>query len=259
MCEKYHSRIDILTISDNEIKDLPVGQWSTMMYYKLFMPVILPRFVERCLFLDVDMIINDDIDSLYHWNLQGHVIAATEDIPDCVVIKERIGLNKDDLYINAGVMVCDIVKWREMETEKPIFDFIRTVANRIVNEQDVLALYFKGLITLLPIRWNMVTFYYFREPKIFPKYQSELQAGKRDPGIIHFAAPIKPWFRDCQHPFKYLYKYFLKKTVWGGNYVFPYWENLTWRQRVNKVVRKFLNKYGFIKDPLYLVPLSKWL
>ena len=257
LCKKYHSHIEVITIADEGIKDLPIGQWTTMMYYKLFMPTILPKEIERCLFLDVDMVINDNVTPLYHWDLQGSIIAAAEDIPDCVAIKERIGLSQEDIYINSGVMVCDLRKWRQMEAQKPIFDFVRNVSSRIINEQDVLAIYFKGLITLLPIRWNMVTFYYFREPKIFPKYLPFLADSKKNPGIIHFAAPIKPWFRDCQHPFRYLYKYFLEKTDWGDNYVFPYWEKLTRRQRINKIIKNFLNRYGFMKDSIYTVPVRK--
>lgn len=38
-------------------------------------------------FLDVDMIINEDITELYHINLANNIIAAAEDIPDCVHIK----------------------------------------------------------------------------------------------------------------------------------------------------------------------------
>lgn len=253
LCKRYHSHIEVISITDDGIKDLPIGQWTTMMYYKLFIPTILPKDINRCLFLDVDMVINDDIGPLYNWDLHSSIIAAAEDIPDCIAIKARLGLSQEDIYINSGVMVCDLVKWRKMEELKPIFDFVRSVSGRIINEQDVLALYFKNLMSLLPIRWNMVTFYYFRKPKIFPKYLSDLAKSKKDPGIIHFAAPIKPWFRDCQHPFKSLYRYYLIKTEWGNSIRFPYWEKLTKKQRVNKTIKNFLNRYGFMKDPLYTI------
>lgn len=255
LCRHYGGELRVCLCSEDGLEELPVGQWSTMMYYKLFMPVMLPREAERCLFLDVDMVVNDDIEPLYHFDLQGRVLAAAEDMPDCVHIKPRIGLEQTDLYVNSGVMVCDLVRWREMEAVQPIFAFVRSVADRIVNEQDVIALYFRGRIGVLPIRWNMVTFYFNRVPKIFPKYLPELAEAKRNPGIVHFCAPIKPWFCDSQHPYRSLYRHYLRLYGQAAgcavNLRFPYGEQLTPRQRVNKTIRNFLNRIGLMRDVGY--------
>lgn len=262
MCHKYSSRL-IVKQPETELgkslginlKDLPVGQWHTMMYYKLFMPVMLPPQCDRCLFLDVDMVINDDIQPLYDWDLQGNIIAAAEDIPDCnETHKPRLGMKLSDIYINSGVMVCNLSAWRKKEAGAPIFEYVKKVSGNIMNEQDVIAMYFKGELTLLPIRWNMTTFYFMRVPKIFDKYLSLLPEAKCNPGIIHFAAPIKPWFKDCSHPYKGLYKKYLSMTEWK-NFRFVNWEALTPRQRVNKIIKNFLNNIGVLKDPLYTPPI----
>lgn len=60
----------------------------------------------------------------------------------------------------------------------------------------------------------MTTFYFHREPKIFKKYLPQLKEARKHPSIIHFACPIKSWNKDCQHPYKYLYKLYLGKTEW---------------------------------------------
>lgn len=253
LCEKYKSTISFIVCPIEKISDLPIGQWNIIMYLKLFMPQLLPTSIERCLFLDVDMIINSDIAKLYHTDLSNNVIAATEDIPDCIKHKQRIGLQQDDLYINSGVMVCDLSKWRIMEQKQPIFDFTHTIASKILNEQDVIALYFKNNIKTLPIRWNMVTFYYMRKPKIFNKYLPQLKEAKRNPGIIHFACPIKPWFRDCNHPFGYTYRRYLEHTPWYMNNSFPFFERLTPRQRFNKYIKNILNKLGILQYADYLM------
>ncbi|WP_033149722.1 glycosyltransferase family 8 protein [Prevotella sp. RM4] len=258
LCRKCNSKLN-LVFPEKELgmslgvnlKELPVGQWNTMMYYKLFIPVMLPKECERCLFLDVDMVINDDIQSLYNWNLQGNIIAAAEDIPDCdETHKPRLGMLQSDLYINSGVMVCDLKSWRKKESETPIFNYVKQVSNIIMNEQDVIAMYFKGFLTLLPIRWNMTTFYFMRVPKIFDKYLPDLADAKKNPGIIHFACPIKPWFRDCTHPYRGKYKKYLKITAWKESQ-FPFWEKLTKRQRVNKFIKNILNEMNILKDSMY--------
>ena len=130
------------------------------------------------------------------------------------------------------------------------------IIRKIVNEQDVLACYFQNKIALLPIRWNMTTFYFFRSPKIFDKYLSELNVSKRSPGIIHFAAPIKPWFKDCQHPYRKLYSKYLKLTPWKGC-GFSIYEQLTLWGRIKKIIRNYLNNLGILKDPMFTPPITK--
>lgn len=250
VCLRYGAELRVINCSIDNLGDFPVGQWQPIMYFKLLIPQLLPETESRCLFLDVDMIVDDDIQKLYDWPLDGNVIAAAEDMPDCVAFKPRLGLNADDLYINSGVMVCDLVEWRAMEREVPIMDYATSIIDKIVNEQDVIACYFRGRISMLPIRWNMTTFYFMREPKIFAKYLPQLLQSKAFPGIIHFAAPIKPWFKDCQHPYRHLYRKYLKRTPWK-EYRFPVYEQLSLWGRVKKTIRNWLNRHDLIQDAGY--------
>lgn len=254
LCKNYKASISFTICPTEHISDLPIGQWNIIMYLKLFIPQILHTSADRCLFLDVDIIINADITELYNINLENNILAAAEDIPDCILHKQRIGLSQNDLYINSGVMVCDLKKWRMLEYSQPIFNFTRSVAAKIQNEQDVIAMYFKDKIKALPIRWNMVTFYFMRKPKIFSQYLPQLKEAKRNPGIIHFACPIKPWFRDCNHPFGYLYRQYLQLTPWyDAHQRFPVFERLTLRQRFNKHIKNILNDIGILKYDEHLI------
>lgn len=72
------------------------------MYLKLLIPQRLPNDTARCLFLDVDIIINSDIDPLYTMDLNNAILAAAEDIPDCIMHKNRLGLDSNEKYINSG-------------------------------------------------------------------------------------------------------------------------------------------------------------
>lgn len=252
LISKYSNELDIKRILLDGISDLPVGMWTTFMYLKLFMPLELPANVERCLFLDGDMIIHDNIDTLYQWDLNGKVLAAAEDNPDGELHKKRLGLQSHDVYINSGVMVCDIKAWRAMEVERPIFDYTRLIASMIMNEQDVIAKYFVGKIDILPIRWNMVTHYFLRVPKIYDKYLLTLREARKHPGIIHFCAPVKPWFRDCNHPYGNLYRTYLSKTLWAG-YKFPIYDKRGRIIKLKLAIKSLLDKTGIKLDPMALV------
>lgn len=254
VCATYRAELKVITCGIDNLGDFPVGQWNPIMYFKLLIPQLLPATEKRCLFLDVDMIVHDDITMLYHWELDNNVIAAAEDMPDCITFKPRLGLKDTDLCINSGVMVCDLEKWRQMEQEQPIMKYATSIIHKIVNEQDVIACYFKDKIALLPIRWNMTTFYFNRKPKIFSRYLPELEAAKQCPGIIHFAAPIKPWFKDCQHPYRQLYKQYLRLTPWRG-YKFPSYEKLSKWGRIKKTIRNWLNRNGLMKDSIFTPPI----
>lgn len=250
LCNAHNSQIIFIEDNYEIIKDFKVGQWNTIMYLKLLVPQYLPKDVERYLFLDVDMIINSDITELYHYDLGNNIIAACEDIPDCIIHKKRLNLPNDSTYINSGVIVVDLKAWRAKGE-----DWIECMNRKevdFINDQDVIATYFENEIKVLPIKWNMVTFYYMRKPKIFEKYLATLEYDKKNPCIIHFPCPIKPWFKDCKHPYAHMYRKHLSKTDWK-DYEFPYFEKLSKWGRFKKCIRNILNKAGIIKDEIFLI------
>lgn len=251
LCISFKAKIEFKICNIDLILKFPCGNWSHLIYLKLYIPIILPNDVDRCLFLDSDIIVNDDINDLYNIDLNDNIIAAAEDNPDGDLHKKRLGLSSNDIYINSGVVVCDILNWKQAQQNRDIFRFAQSMVHKIINEQDVLSFYFKGKIKILPIRWNMVTHYFLRVPKIYDKYLTELSLSRKKPGIIHFCSPIKPWFKDCDHPYGNLYRKYLLETVWK-HYKFPIYENLSFYKRVKKKIKYFFNSLGIRKDKMFL-------
>lgn len=229
--------------------------WNPIMYLKLLISQKLPLDVERFLFLDVDIIINHTIDELYDTNMNGNIVAACDDYKFQAAHRQRLGLKKDDLYVNSGVMVVDLKAWRHKESVCPMIEFLKDYKNVLNNDQDGFALYFKGNIMLLPNKWNVTTFYFEQEPRILDKYLSEVDDLRKDPYIVHFCEPIKPWFADCKHPYRYLYRRYLLMTPWK-EYRFPYFESplslLYWKNEI----KYWLNRWGVRKEPMTMVGLK---
>lgn len=242
-----------------DIDKLNSSNWSKMIYYKLFMPHILPLEVERCLFLDVDMVVVDNLNELYNIPLNPNaIIAAVEDVISCLPRKDTLGLSETDPYINSGVMVCDIARWREEENNHPIFEFVIEHSNVFVNEQDVIATYMKGRIQLLPIKWNMVGCNYLRKKFVFPKYYAELSDARKHPAIHHFCTLIQPWYADSPHPYKHLYTRYLGiyAHITGApvNMKLPYkTKPKTFLQKVRHFIARTLNAFDIIKQPGYVL------
>lgn len=263
---KYENEIEILIpkyelINDNQIdiKSLNSGKWNSMIYYKLFIPRILPQEVSRCLFLDVDMVVVDNLRPLYEVSMtNGEIIAAVEDVISCMERKEILGMESTHPYINSGVMVCDVSRWRAEEKQRPIFQFIMDWSSKIINEQDVIALYMKDKIKLLPLRWNMVGCNYLRQRYVFPKYYCELAEARKHPAIHHFCTLIQPWFADSPHPYRKLYKKYLKRysKIISENISlqFPYKkERKTRLQRVRNGIGRILNFFDILRQPGYVL------
>lgn len=205
---KSNKELPIVT-NNNELGG---KSWNPIMYLKLFMPKFIGENVHRLLFLDVDMIINADIDYLYNIELKNNIIAGAEDWKYSIGHKKRLGLDKDAMYINSGVMVVDVDKWRKYEKEKPMSIYLNIHKELIQNDQDAFALYFKDKIKYISQQWNVTTYYFERKPRIFDKYLPLLKELRTNPFIIHYCEPIKPWFKECKHPYAYLYKKYLKNT-----------------------------------------------
>lgn len=249
---------------DIKINSLNSGSWNSMIYYKLFIPDILPSDVKRCLFLDVDMVVVDDIKPLYDTELKNsEAIAAVEDVVSCMQRKEILGMEASQYYINSGVMVCNIELWRNMEKDRPIWNFVQEYSEIIINEQDIIALYFSGKIKLLPIRWNMVGCNYLRQTYVFPKYYKELSNARRHPAIHHFCTLIQPWYADSPHPYRKLYVRYLKKysrvISERISLKFPY-KNApkSGLQRLRHYVGRILNFLDIVRQPEYVLHWLKY-
>lgn len=258
---KGHGELHILEddYTDSEIMALKsetsTKSWNSIMYLKLLIPQKLPTDVERFLFLDVDMIIYHNIEELYHTNLKGCILAACDDYKYQQAHRSRLGLKKTEEYINSGVMVVDLTAWRKKEKQCPMIKFLEGYKEILNNDQDGFALYFRGEIKLLPNKWNVTTFYFEQSPRILDKYLPEVNELRHHPFIIHFCEPIKPWFADCKHPYRYLYKKYLKQTPWV-DYHFPFFIHPLSVKFWRNEAKYWLNRWNIRRDEMALVSLK---
>lgn len=229
--------------------------WNAIMYLKLLIPEKLPQDVDRFLFLDVDMVVNHDISELYNTNLNGNVLAACDDYKFQEAHRSRLGLQPTELYVNSGVMVVDLRAWREKERLCPMLDFLKDYKEVLNNDQDGFAIYFRREIMLLPNRWNVTTFYFEQEPRVLDRYLPEVQALRKNPYIIHFCEPIKPWFADCRHPYRHLYRKYLQMTPWR-DYQFPYSTSRCTVEYWKNAAKYWLNRWGIRHEAMAMVGME---
>ena len=117
---------------------VPPGHITQAMYYRYLFVDLLPKSVKRLIYLDADIICKDDILPLWHTDLQGRVLGAVRDWGEdrsC----GRIGL-KNGRYFNSGVLLMDLVKWRQQKLTQKLFRWLEQVGNTKIlwGDQDAL-------------------------------------------------------------------------------------------------------------------------
>lgn len=83
-----------ILINKNLFKEFPdIGRISKEAYYRLLVTELLPKNIERALYLDTDILIRGNLKDLYNINLDGNLIAAVID-KTCVSVKKSTDLKK---------------------------------------------------------------------------------------------------------------------------------------------------------------------
>lgn len=98
-------------------------------FIRLFIPHFIPLDVKKVIFMDVDMIVLEDISKLWHTNIDNHIIGAVTDsitrtIGNGVANYQELGLNPESKYFNAGLQLINTEKWRKNATTEKIITLI---------------------------------------------------------------------------------------------------------------------------------------
>lgn len=220
LSEQYCQEIHIVDIDMNLFKDLPymgdADNNSLAAYYRLLIPQVVPDSVEKILYLDCDIIVRDNFYELWSIDLDGFAFAAAEDA--FIQIDEftkRLCYPLSDSYYNSGVLLYNLTYLREMQFGTRIEYYCQNFSERIVlYDQDIINAIYHGKIKRIPVKWNVMDSFLFREPWINPAYKEELENALVKPYIIHYTGALKPWFKECHNPYKEEYWSYRVLSPW---------------------------------------------
>lgn len=193
------ARVHSITVGDGFFEDAPkLARTSKETYYRLLIGEILPREVHRILYIDPDTVINKSLDEFYNLDLGGNILAGGTHVYGIhrKINIARLKLKKTSCYVNAGVMLIDLDKWRQTVTSKKIFDFISENQKKLVlADQDVINVLFEDKMLAVDERiYNLdeKTYCYY-SLKPFAKDRISLDWVRKNTVIIHFNGKHKPW------------------------------------------------------------------
>lgn len=225
LVNKYRKKIIFLP-AELVIKSMqysPIAKYSSFRknktsYCKMFISKLLPKEVERILYIDCDTLILNEIPDINSIDMEGHPVGMVLDAYNTKRLKESIGFNESDLYYNSGVILYDTCKWKEKKCEEKIFTHAQEGNVYGTVDQDYLNVVLKNDIKTLDIKLNFQSPYYTYKVETFESVfkkkcvyytNSEINEAKKRPIIMHFLRLCgeSPWHVNTVHPAK---KYFVK-------------------------------------------------
>lgn len=172
-------------------------------YYRLLLPDLLPQY-EKCLYLDSDIIVTNDISEMYNKQKEdSYLTGVIAGNPPLSGIKgkerlkhaQKLEIETIDTYINAGVLVFNL---KAMRDQNLVEKFMEKIPLKYpYQDQDILNSVCYKHIQFANRKFNVC-------PLNKPVLKTEsiltdsafktILLAYNNPSIIHYAQPQKPWF-----------------------------------------------------------------
>lgn len=210
-------------------------------YYRLLLPDIL-KDIDKVLYLDCDVIINSSLLELWNTDISNYAVAGIRDrINDNIRLYNRLRYNITYGYINAGVLLINLKKWREENVfAKALSIAIKSPAILKNHDQDIINILFYNSKKILDFKYNLLEYYLYTEDWLYldRKYYPEIIEACKNPVIVHFCMPQKPWHIECINPYKELYYKYRKMTPWPELKLTHKKEKLSKKQKLKLTLEK---------------------
>ncbi len=220
-------------MGDVQKKFKNVYHFSLATYYRLFIQGMFPEY-KKILYLDCDIAVLGDVSELYNIDLEGNMIAGvregfiskTKEFAEYA--EKAVGVSSND-YVNAGILVIDLEKFREHRIEQRFTELLCTYNFETIDPDQAYLNYFcRNKIKFLPTGWNKTPAY--------DKWEGKLN-------IVHYALAEKPWNTD----------------VPMGEYFWHYAEKSSFYNKIVSIKESYTEEDRYAKEMAGLDILKKAL
>lgn len=186
------------------------GHIGPSTYYRLFIPELLDSNIDKILYLDSDILLRGSVCGLFEVPLNGKIIAARPVywIDARRELNIRLKRSNDSPYFNAGIMIIDLIRWRNEHITERTVSFIQRYPEQITHPDQCALNHVIGCsFEFLSPMWNVTMAYWETtvSSKIAHINYADLVEARENPMIIHFNGPSKPWHWANRHPWKSSY------------------------------------------------------
>lgn len=235
-------QIEWLRPDSGLVDHLPVSDHvSKSCYLRLMLPDLLPGDVGKLVYFDSDMLIRRDLGALHAEPLGDDLALAVQEMTapwiDAELIVDdypsrhrylsaarpvpnyrELGLRPEAMYFNSGLLVFDAARWRAEGVGRQVFDCLETNKDHVLWwDQYALNVVLAGRWRAIDPRWNQTAgIFNYPSWRESPLGREEFSRLRRDPWIVHYCSPVKPWQYFCGHPFRGEFYQTMEQTDWRG-------------------------------------------
>lgn len=204
---------------DNGDWELPIST-----YARLFVGEMLPKDIDRVLYLDCDTIICDSLQPLFQMDMQGKTVAAVEDVCS-TVFRDETGVTEPYHYFCAGIILIDLNKWRKIDAQKQFMDYLNARNGKVRHhDQTILNGVFWNDSIMLHPRYDVLTPTFIMPYENLKAYfglwdgyysKQQIKESVKKPAIIHYTSSNigRPWENNA-HPKAKIYQRYWKASPW---------------------------------------------
>lgn len=208
LVQEHGQTVEIVPMPDFETllgKDIDPKRFTLSAFSRLFVDSLVDESLERIIYLDCDTIITSSLEDLWSFDLGPSVIGAVNDCRSWRY-SHNLGLARNDVYINSGVLLIDLVKFRSGRWQQKFREGMMKYDGLLeFPDNDLICMLMQNHLAVLPQRFNMISpvrlcsyreLLRLRRPTSYYS-RAEFESAKANPAILHyttfFGFPGRPW------------------------------------------------------------------
>ncbi len=172
--------------------------YTKAIYYRLFISALCPQY-SKALYIDCDVIFNDDVAKLYNHDISGVVAGVVnEDVMTTFDVfgtyaEKTLGVDRYE-YFNSGLLLLNLDMYRQENIDEKFVHLLTTYKLEVAPDQDYLNILLHGRTLLMDKGWNRA-----------PIPGTELSDAELK--LAHYKIAWKPWnYHDVMYE-QYFWKY----------------------------------------------------
>lgn len=201
-------------------------------FLRILMPMLLPAELTRVIYCDADMLCLGRTDELWQLDLKGKPLAAAME-GGYEAKAKRLDLQQQR-YFNAGFMVIDLERWRQLRLTPKVLDCYQEQGDAFsLLEQDALNKVLDGdWLEISPYQVYLMDA--FDEERITPLPENI---------FWHFLNEGKPWILYCAERIEKPYWSYVRRSLW-----YDLEPSESWEARITLLAGKNARRRGHYED-----------
>jgi lipopolysaccharide biosynthesis glycosyltransferase len=203
ICEKFKTSLEFIQLDEKWFAGLKLNHhFQKSNYYRLFAADFIHD--DKCLYLDVDIVVNDSISDIINIDLDEKYLAAVED--QGFNRHAELGMNINSKYFNCGIMLLNLKKWRSTNIKSRVISIVKKKSDMIhFVDQCGLNAVIDGKGICLDSKYNFQT-------HIPANSSIDYSTTAELPVIVHYTGSSKPWHMNYNNSYKKLYWHYRSQT-----------------------------------------------